>query len=131
MDGQDLQDLANEHAQTLPEVTVEHRANPSWVTYKVAGKVFMLMTDMPGHPVVTLKADPHDAVTLREQHPEISAGYHMNKTHWITAKGGPGLNESLVKELINHSYQLIVDKLPHSKQPAGTAPPGPVSPSSS
>jgi predicted DNA-binding protein (MmcQ/YjbR family) len=85
--------------------------------YKVGGKVFMLMTDMPGHPVVIVKADPDDAVGLREQYAEITVGYHMDKKHWITAASGPGLDEDLVKELVADSYRLVVDKLPKSARP--------------
>lgn len=118
MDGQQLQGLADQYASRLPGTTLEHRVHPNWETYKVGGKVFMLMTDMPGHPVVIVKADPDDAVALRQQHPEITPGYHMDKKHWITAAGGPGLDESLVKDLVTDSYHLVVDKLPQSKRPA-------------
>lgn len=114
MDGQELQNVANAVATGLLGVTLEHRVNPNWDVYKVRGKVFMLMTDMPGRPVVILKADPHDAVTLREQHPDISAGYHMNKTHWITVDGGTSLDETLVNELVTESYRLVSAKLPKS-----------------
>jgi predicted DNA-binding protein (MmcQ/YjbR family) len=117
MDGQDLQKVANEYARELPEVTFEHRVAPDWEVYKVGGKVFMLMTDMPGHPVVIVKADPDDAAGLREQYAEITVGYHMDKQHWITAAGGPGLDEELVKELVADSYRLVVDKLPKAARP--------------
>ncbi|WP_308460805.1 hypothetical protein [Streptomyces sp. Ru71] len=33
--------------------------------------VFILMTDMPGRPVVILKADPDDATALRKQYADI------------------------------------------------------------
>lgn len=108
MDGRELQQVADEYARELPEVTFEHRVAPNWEVYKVGGKVFMLMTDMPGRPVVIVKADPDDAVRLREQYAEITPGYHMNKTHWITAASGPGLDEDLVKELVADSYRLVV-----------------------
>jgi predicted DNA-binding protein (MmcQ/YjbR family) len=122
MDAHELQSVADEFARRLPEVSVEHRAHPNWETYKVSGKVFMLMTDMPGQPVVIVKADPDAAVALRQQHPEITVGYHMDKRHWITAAAGPGLEESLVQELVKDSYQLVVDKLPQSKRPIGSQP---------
>jgi predicted DNA-binding protein (MmcQ/YjbR family) len=122
MDGTQLQKLANEYATGLPEVTIEHRVNPNWETYKVGGRVFLLMTDMPGHQVVTVKADPDEAVALREQYKEITGGYHMDKRHWITAAGGPGLDESLVQHLVIDSYQLVVDKLPISRRPVHEVP---------
>jgi len=51
---------------------LEHRLDPSWDLYKVRGKVFMLMTDLPGRPVVILNADPDSAVALREQYADIT-----------------------------------------------------------
>lgn len=116
MDGQELQKVANASATELPDVTLERRVSPNWEVYKVHGKVFMLMTDLPGHPVVIVKADPNEAAALREQYAEITTGYHMDKKHWITAASGTGLDENLVKELVTDSYRLVVDKLPKSKR---------------
>jgi predicted DNA-binding protein (MmcQ/YjbR family) len=121
MDEEELQKVASATATGLPGVTYEHRVNPNWETYKVGGKVFMLVTDLPGHPVVTVKADPDEAAALREQYEEITAGYHTDKRHWITAASGPGLDKSLVKELVSDSYQLVIDKLPKSARPDNPA----------
>jgi predicted DNA-binding protein (MmcQ/YjbR family) len=115
VDGPELQKIAGDCAAALPGADVEQR--PDWQTYKVRGKVFMLMTAMPGHPVVILKADPDDAAALREQHPDITPGYHMNKKHWITAAGGGAIDEKLVRELVADSYRLVVDGLPRSERP--------------
>ena len=122
MDGQDLQQVAGDYAVGLPGVGVEHRSNPNWDLYKVGGKVFMLMTDLPGRPVVIVKADPNDAAALREQYAEITPGYHMNKTHWITAEGGTSIDEKLVEELVSNSYRLVAGRLPKSARPVDPLP---------
>jgi len=116
MDARELQAVADRTARGLPDATAEHR--PDWEVYKVGGKVFMLMTDMPGQPVVILKADPGEAVRLREQYPEISAGYHMDKRHWITAAAGPALDEVRLGGLVADSYRLVVAKLPRAERDA-------------
>ncbi|MBF8188891.1 MmcQ/YjbR family DNA-binding protein [Nonomuraea sp. K274] len=117
MDGQELQKIAGDCGVGLPGADLEHRSGPDWHLYKVRGKVFMLMTDMPGHPVVILKADPDDAAALRKQYADITPGYHMNKRHWITVEGGGTIDEKLVKELLIDSYRLVVAGLPQSEQP--------------
>jgi predicted DNA-binding protein (MmcQ/YjbR family) len=117
LDGQELQKIAGDCTVELPGTDLEHRFDPDWELYKVHGKVFMLMTDMPGRPVVILKADPDDAAALREQYADITPGYHMNKRHWITMEGGGAIDEKLVKELVIDSYRLVVGGLPKSKQP--------------
>ncbi|MFJ8009940.1 MmcQ/YjbR family DNA-binding protein [Streptomyces fagopyri] len=117
MDGQELRKLAGDRAVELPGAGLEHRVGPDWDLFKVRGKVFMLMTDMPGYPVVILKADPDDAAVLRERHADITAGYHMDKRHWITVEGGGAVDEKLVKELVVDSYRLVVGGLPKSERP--------------
>lgn len=117
LDGQELQKIAGDCTVELPGADLEHRFDPDWEVCKVRGKVFMLMTDMPGRPVVILKADPDDAAALREQYADITPGYHMNKRHWITVEGGGTIDEKLVKELVIDSYRLVVGGLPKSEQP--------------
>ncbi|WP_372453367.1 MmcQ/YjbR family DNA-binding protein [Streptomyces iranensis] len=117
LDGQELQKIAGNCAVGLPGTDLEHRFGPDWRLYKARSKVFMLMTDMPGRPVVILKADPDDAAALREQCADVTPGYHMNKRHWITVEGGGTIDEKLVKELVIDSYRLVVGGLPQSEQP--------------
>ena len=121
VDAHELQQTAKDSAAKLPGATAEHRVDPDWDLYKVGGKVFMLMTDLPGHLVVTLKADPDNAASLRERYADITPGYHMNKRHWITLQAGDTLDENLVKDLVADSYHLVVAALPHSKQPTDSA----------
>jgi predicted DNA-binding protein (MmcQ/YjbR family) len=71
---------------------------------------------------VVLKADPDNAAALREQYDDITPGYHMNKTHWITVDGGGTVNEKLVKELVTDSYRLVVGGLPKSARPTVPSP---------
>lgn len=91
------------------------------------GKVFMLMTEVPGRPVVILKVDPGEAHALREQYSHITPGYHMNKKHWITLESGEGVDEELIRELVTDSYRLVVAHLPKAERPVdphtyGTSP---------
>ncbi|WP_218915272.1 MmcQ/YjbR family DNA-binding protein [Aeromicrobium massiliense] len=84
MDGVHLQQRARDRAEQLPGADLEHPFGPDWDDFKVRGKVFLLLTAVTGSPVVVLKADPADARVLREQHDDVTPGYHMDKRHWIT-----------------------------------------------
>ncbi|MBE8477552.1 MmcQ/YjbR family DNA-binding protein [Streptomyces justiciae] len=117
MDGPTLHKTAADCAEELPGAQLEHPFGPDWEVFKVRGKVFMLMTDVPGRPVVILKADPGEALALREHNSHITPGYHMNKKHWITLEGGDGVGKELVRELVTDSYLLVVDHLPKAHQP--------------
>ncbi len=117
MNGSTLQKTAADCAEELPGAQLEQPFGPGWEVFKVRGKVFMLMTDVPGRPVVILKADPGEALALRKQNSHITPGYHMNKKHWITLEGGDGVDEKLVEELVTDSYLLVVSHLPKAEQP--------------
>jgi predicted DNA-binding protein (MmcQ/YjbR family) len=69
-------------------------------------------------PLLTLKVIPEDGQALVQQHGFIIPGYHMNKRHWITVSLVPDLSASLLDELIDDSYQLIVEALPRRSRPA-------------
>ncbi|OUD04142.1 MmcQ/YjbR family DNA-binding protein [Streptomyces swartbergensis] len=117
MNGKTLQKAAADCAEELPGAGLEHPFGPDWEVFKVRGKVFMLMTEVPGRPVVILKSDPAEAQALREQNANITPGYHMNKKHWITVEGGDAIDKELVRELVTESYLLVVGRLPKAQQP--------------
>ena len=117
MNGSILQKTAADCAEELPGARLEHPFGPDWEVFKVRGKVFMLMTEIPWRPVVILKADPGEALALREHNSHITPGYHMNKRHWITLEDGDGVDETLVEELVTDSYLLVVAGLPKAEQP--------------
>ncbi len=78
---------------------------------KVHQKIFTLVS-LDGPLRVNLKCNPDKAIELREQHTEIIPGYHMNKKHWNTVDLEGSLNDDFIKELIDHSYDLIWRSLP-------------------
>lgn len=88
---------------------------PDTLVYKVGGKIFALTGLDEDECSVNLKCDPEKAIELREEHPdEIIPGYHMNKKHWNTVYFERGLPDHFLKNLINHSYQLVVASLSSS-----------------
>jgi predicted DNA-binding protein (MmcQ/YjbR family) len=112
-----LHKTAADCAEELSGARLEHPFGPDWEVYKVRGKVFMLMTEVPGRPVVILKADPDEAHTVREQYRHITPGYHMNKKRWITLESGEGVDKERVKEFVTDSYRLVVAHLPKAGRP--------------
>lgn len=112
-----LQDTAHEVAAALPASTNGHPFGPEYEVFKVKGKVFMLLTEVPGEPIVVLKADSEDAKALRQSYRDITPGYHMNKKHWITIHSGETVDKAIVRELVIESYRLVVAGLPRAEQP--------------
>ncbi len=106
-------DIATFHQYCLSKKGTEETFpfDEETLVFKVLGKMYAL-TGLE-HEVfeVNLKCDPEYAIELREQHPEIRPGYHMNKKHWNTVEFETGLNDDLLFSLIDHSYDLVVKKL--------------------
>jgi len=81
------------------------------LVFKVEGKMFALLALKDDPTRANLKADPEKSVNLRENYHQIIPGWHMNKKHWNTVYIEDGLEDSLIAELINDSYNLVVSKL--------------------
>ena len=79
------------------------------LVFKTNDKIFLL-AGLDAHPLsINLKCDPERALQLRDDYPDnIVPGYHMNKKHWNTLLLDGKLKTSLIKELIDHSYSLIL-----------------------
>jgi len=105
-----------EYCMAKPGVTEEFPFDETTLVFKVMGKMFAL-TNLDGEWSLALKCDPERAVELREQYPAIRPGYHMSKVHWNTVMMDGSLSQKLILELVDHSYQLVVDKLPKKMKP--------------
>ena len=93
--------------------TEETPFGPGTLVFKVAGRLFAL-TDIDTFGSINLKCDPERAVALREQHDYVLPGYHSNKKHWNTMLIGTGAPDRQLRELIDHSYDLVRASLPRA-----------------
>ena len=89
---------------------------PGHSVFKVAGKIFAL-TRLTERPLrISLKCEPALAEGLRAAHPEIIPGYHLNKRHWNTVMLDGELDDQMVLEMLEDSYDLVVAGLAKAKQ---------------
>ena len=86
------------------------------LVFKVGGKAFLL-TGIESKPVqFNVKCDPEKAVELRGQYSFVLPGWHMNKKHWNTIVCESGVSKKLIKEWIDHSYNLVISGLPNKER---------------
>ncbi|MEZ5016718.1 MAG: MmcQ/YjbR family DNA-binding protein [Flavipsychrobacter sp.] len=104
-----------------PATTEDYPFDGTSAWIKVAGKLFALANvmemkmgkeEIPPFHFINLKCDPERAVELREEYEAIQPGWHMNKKHWNSVYLNHGLRDSFIKELIDHSYNIVVASLP-------------------
>ncbi|NHB66218.1 hypothetical protein G5T41_04265 [Acinetobacter sp. GFQ9D192M] len=106
-----LHQISAQIAISLPEVTVTQPFGEGCDVFKVLGKVFMLQFYLQGKAVINLKVAPDHAAMLRDIYSYIHTGWHMDKRHWISVYEDNQLDESLVEDLVQDSYELVILKL--------------------
>ncbi|MCX8532355.1 MmcQ/YjbR family DNA-binding protein [Chryseobacterium luquanense] len=77
---------------------------------KVGTKMFLLMSLEKQPLTIAVKNDPEWSLELREQHPQITGAFHMNKTHWNSVSLD-GLRRDLILKMIDQSYDLVFKSL--------------------
>jgi predicted DNA-binding protein (MmcQ/YjbR family) len=102
----------HDYLMQLPCAVLDYPFGDDIHVYKVEGKVFAIYFKDAQSESINLKCDPVHAQELRIVFSEITPGYHMNKKHWNTLDLTGNLPMSEVFRLIDHSYDLVVKKLP-------------------
>ena len=95
-----------------PGTTEDFPFDDKTLVFKVMGKVYALCRLESDPMQVNLKCDPDRAEDLRDSYASVIPGYHMNKKHWNTLVMDGDIPFRLFKELIDHSYELVYNKLP-------------------
>lgn len=104
-----------EYCLCKPGVTEDLPFGEDTLVFRVGEKLFLLTSISLGNQF-NVKCDPELAIELRERHPEITPGYHMNKKLWNTVKMDGNLPDKQLFELIDHSYEQVFKGLPKKIQ---------------
>lgn len=103
-----------EYCLSKKGVTEHFPFDEDTLVFKVGGKMFALASLSEwekGQPAANLKCDPERSEELRAEYDDIKPGFHMSKTHWNTIAINRDVPDSLIRELIDHSYELIFASL--------------------
>ena len=107
-----LADETRDYLLSKHAATEETPFGPEVLVYKIGGmKMFATLGLEDEVGQCNLKCDPERAVDLRLDHDAILPGYHMNKKHWNTLVLDGSLKPALVRELVDHSYELVLASL--------------------
>jgi predicted DNA-binding protein (MmcQ/YjbR family) len=74
----------------------------------------VLLGGEPGR--VNLKCDPDRALELRAVYAAVTPGYHMNKRHWNTVELDGSVEDDELRDMVEHSYELVVRSLPRHER---------------
>lgn len=96
-----------EYCLSNPGVEETLPFGPDTLVYKVNGKIFLLTGLNEEQLSFNVKCDPDLAMELREQYASVLPGYHMNKKHWNTILVDGSVSSKILKDWIDHSYDLV------------------------
>jgi predicted DNA-binding protein (MmcQ/YjbR family) len=109
-------DQLRDHCLSFRGVEQTFPFGPENSVFKVAGKIFAI-SRLDQTPLrVSLKCEPAVAEQLREAHPAVIPGYHLNKRHWNTVIIDGSLPDDVIRDLVEDSYDLVVSGLPRSRR---------------
>jgi predicted DNA-binding protein (MmcQ/YjbR family) len=100
----------------LPESVEDYPFGDGVAVFKVGGQMFALVSLEASPGTVNLKCDPDLALELRARYAAVRPGYHQNKRHWNTVDLDGSVDDDELREMIDHSYELVVDGLPRAER---------------
>ncbi len=100
-----------EYCLTKPGAIHDYQADWGADRVSVGGKMFVLLGDLEGRPILSLKSEPDRADALRQAFSDIIPGYYLNKTHWNTLFLDGELPDDLILGSIDRSYRLVAQGL--------------------
>ena len=109
-------DAARRYFLGRPEAWQDYPFGPDVEVFKVKNKMFGTLGWEAGLARINLKCDPEQALILRDVFASVLPGYHMNKAHWNTVLLDDSIPSSEIERMIDHSYALVVKKLPRAER---------------
>lgn len=101
-----------------PGAEKDYKAEWEWWRYQVGGKMFAATMqpgqqhrEYAGRRLLSLKCDPLWSERLRAEHSGILPGFYADKRCWISVDLDGDVSDDLLRELCDHSYNLVFNKL--------------------
>lgn len=100
-----------DYCLSLPAASEYFPFDETTLAFRVVDKIFA-MIDLEDTQWFVLKCDPDYALELRDRYAGIDGAYHFNKKHWNQVAFSADVPDALFIQLVDHSYHLVVSKLP-------------------
>jgi predicted DNA-binding protein (MmcQ/YjbR family) len=101
---------------SLPGSAEDYPFGDGVAVFKVGGRMFALVSLEGDRGSVNLKCDPGLALELRARYSAVRPGYHQDKRHWNTVDLDDSIEDEELREMIDHSYSLVLAGLPRAQR---------------
>lgn len=101
-----------DYCLSLPLVTEYMPFKEEYLIFRVYEKWIAVIPMQELELSISVKCEPTYALDLRERYQGINAAWHFNKKYWNNIKLNEDVSTDLVQQLIRHSIDEVVSKLP-------------------
>ena len=107
-----------EYCLSVKGATESFPFDETTLVFKIMGKMFAYtgLNPKDGQFKVDLKCDPEKSSELREKYEGVRHGTHTHGLLWNAVCLTSDVPDMLIKELIEHSVEEVIQKLPKKKQ---------------
>ena len=112
-----MYDFIQEYCLAKKSAVEDYKQEWDAIRYMLRGKMFaMVGNDGEGRPIISVKHTPEHGKELREKYTDVIPGYYLNKTHWSSVFLNGNLPETVLKQMLDESYELIFNSLSKKAQ---------------
>jgi predicted DNA-binding protein (MmcQ/YjbR family) len=105
-------DFIQVHCLSKKGAEEDYQAEWDAIRYTVGRKIFaMVSNDAEGWAVISVKHTPEQGREWREKYDEITPAFHLNKESWSSTRLAGRLPESVLKQMLDDSYDLVLESL--------------------
>lgn len=104
-------ELIRAYCLNKPGTTEDTAFGPEGILFRICSRIYAYL-DLERPDRVVLKCQPDYAISLRDRYVGIQGAWHWNKRYWNEVHFDTDVPDSLVYQLIDHSYTEVVNKLP-------------------
>ena len=98
----------------LSKKAAEEDYKQEWdaIRYRIRDKMFALIHgNGDGLQVISVKHKPEHGRELRAKYKDVVPAYHFNKMHWSSVLLNGDTPETVLKQMLDESYELVFNKL--------------------
>lgn len=104
-----------EYCILKPGATEDFPFDETLLAFRVKNHIFACISlDNPN--LATMKCDPEYALELRDKYLAVEPAFHWNKKFWNQIWFNRDVDDEMLKQLVDHSYNEVVKKLPKKER---------------
>lgn len=96
--------------EKMPFLNVPNKYSRNCLCFYISNKWFCFV-NIEIFDFCCIKCTPNESGELQSRYVGITPGWHMNKKLWISVYFNQDIPDNMIKTLVKHSYDIVVNSL--------------------